>query len=105
MALGVRYFVKPVQQMPLVIPDPETERVEVTGPAACRGDSNHRHLSRPNVRTAGFACLSAAWSTPDIRHSFVRQTTLQESVPNHETNNIEVHTRALSDGNRPWSAG
>jgi len=105
MALGVRYFVKPVQQIPLVIPDPETERVEVTGPAACRGDSNHRHLSRPNVRTAGFACLSAAWSTPDIRHSFVRQTTLQESVPNHETNNIEVHTRALSDGNRPWSAG
>jgi len=105
MALGASYFVKPVQQMPLVIPDPETERVEVTGPAACRGNSNHRHLSRPNVRTAGIACLSAAWSTPDIRHAFVRQTTLHELVPNHETNNIEVHTRALSDGNRPWSAG
>jgi len=105
MALGASYFVKPVQQMPLVIPDPETERVEVTGPAACRGDSNHRHMLRRNVRTAAIAHLSAAWSQPEIRQPFVRQTTLQESAPNHETNNIEVHTRALSDGNRPWSAG
>src|SRR5438105_15236744 len=103
MALGVRYFVKPVQQIPLVIPDPETERVEVTGPAACRGDSNHRHLIRRNVRTAGVAHLSAAWSNLNIRHSFMRQTPLHESAPNHVANNIYVHTRRLPDGNKHWS--
>jgi hypothetical protein len=104
-ALGARNIVKPVQQVPLVFPDTETERVEVLRTAACRWDSNHRHLTRRNPRPANITHLSAAWSKPHIRHPFMRQTTIQESAPDNRANNVWVHMRSLSVELEFWSVG
>jgi len=87
----------PVKQVPLVIPDPETEGMELTGPpAALRSSPHHRHLTRRNVRPAGVAHLSAAWNILNLRHSATRQTTVLESAPDDEANNVQVHATILS---------
>jgi hypothetical protein len=104
-ALRASYVVKPIQQVPLVVPHSEAEAVELTGPPACRGNSDHRHVIRGNVRTAGIAHLSDAWSDSDFRHSFVGQATLHQAAAHHEADNVKVHTHALSDGTGLWSIG
>jgi hypothetical protein len=87
---------EPVKEVPLVIPDAETEGVEMTSPpAALRGSPQHRYLIRCNVRTAAVAHLSAAWRDLNSRHSAVRQTAVLEFAPDDEANNVEVHHRGM----------
>ena len=82
----------PVEQVSLVVPDSETEGVEVTGPrATLQGSAHHGHLIRRDVCTAGVAHLSVAWRIENSHHySSPRQKTVLKSAPDNEANYVEV---------------
>jgi hypothetical protein len=81
----------PVEQVSLVVPDSETEGVEVTGPrATLQGSAHHGHLIRRDVCTAGVAHLSVTRRIVNSHHSSPRQKTVLKSAPDDEANYVEV---------------
>src|SRR5258705_7975760 len=77
--------------MPLVVPNPEAEGMEMMGPpVVLEGSAHHRDLICRDVGTAGVAHLSAARSALHFDHSAVRQQSVLKPAPDDEADDIQI---------------
>jgi hypothetical protein len=83
---------------PLVIPDPETDCVELNGPRTTRqGGYLHEHVLLRQDHLAAFARFLSAWTTPGPSDTVIRQAAIPELRLDQDADNV-VGCRQIHGG-------